>query len=339
MAKEFDWVGAWFPIMQEMGEDVEIPFGRFDPATGEVTWTRLSHQNYDGAGGLAKLLTGRGWKVGPLPARDEKPLGLFGKIGSFLRYLSLTKARTTPWRDYSHKERGRSAGIAWHVFSKTDTQRLERLARQHSSSLNSYLLWTLDRVVRKRGFSDPSHEAMWWIPVNMRGLVKRPDPWANHSSYFGVSLKPGDTAEAAHEKVRDNLQRGRHWGAWWGVNIGRFLGLEGMRKIMKGYETKQNLWAGTMTNMGAWPPDHSRAPATETPGAWLVSALVTSSHPLGAGLLTWDGQLTLTLQLHPVLTRDFGVTAAFFTDWLKELGAFPDTKSQHVRSPGVHTSL
>ncbi len=319
MAEKMDWVGAWFPIMEEMGEDTKIPFGRFDATLGTVEWHRLPHQKYDGAGGLAKLLTERGWKLGPIPTREEKPLGFLLKVLAFFKYLNLTRPRTTPWKKYDSQARGPTAGIAWKVLSKVQTQVLERIARKHSCSLNSYLLWSLDRHTRVL-FSDATAKAMWWIPVNMRGLIKRPDPWANHSSYCGISLFPKDTPTVAHEKVRQSFVNGSHWGAWWGVNIGRVIGVEGMRKIMKGYEIKQNRWTGTVTNMGAWPPEGSRAGAADNGQPWLVSALVSTSHPIGVGLLTWNGQLTITLQMHPTLTRDFQETKKFFDSWIKELG-------------------
>ena len=59
-SKATDPIRPWFDAAEEMGEFIGIRFGRVTPGAVEPEWMFLPHTDYDGIGGLAHLLRGRG---------------------------------------------------------------------------------------------------------------------------------------------------------------------------------------------------------------------------------------------------------------------------------------
>src|SRR5882724_7555357 len=55
-AKSTDIIGEWFIAAEELGEYIGIRFGHIAPGTEQPEWTFLSHRDFDGIGGLARLL-------------------------------------------------------------------------------------------------------------------------------------------------------------------------------------------------------------------------------------------------------------------------------------------
>ena len=315
LRKPHDWVAAWFPLMDALGEDTRIPFGRYDPATCSIEWVRIPHEEVDGVGGLTRLLSARGWQIGPLPQKQETPPSRWKFLVSFLRYQTLVRARSTAWRVYDYAKRGPTSGILWRVFTREETEELQTQAARSEASLNSFLLSALNDASTSLFLRPNATSALWWIPVNMRGLTKNTDATSNHSSYIGVELSPGMPPRDVHAAIKTQLTRRMHWGAWMGIHIGAIIGVRGMYWIMRYYEKKQNCWMGTFTNLGDWPPPGYAPPPKGDPHGWTVSSTVTVAHPIGAACMIWDGQLSLTLQIHPALNPTPDVARELFDTW------------------------
>lgn len=319
--KPRDWVAAWFPIMEALGEDTRIPFGRYDPSTRTMEWLRIPHEEVDGVGGLTNLLAARNWKTGPLPRRTEPRPNWWNLAVSFVRYQPWVQPRSTAFLAYDYSKRGETCGIRWRVFEREETLKLRTQAERHGVSLNSFLLSALNTAATSLFLRPGSPTAFWWIPVNMRGAARKSDPASNHSSYLGVKLSAGMPAREVHHAIKLQLARRMHWGSWMGIHIGAFIGLRGMYWIMRQYEKKRNCWMGTFTNLGEWPPPGYEPPPEGDRCGWAVSSTVTVSHPIGAACLVWDGRLTLTLQIHPALTTDPEVVQVALDAWINQLNS------------------
>src|SRR5271154_6294198 len=56
-----DWVGLWFRLMQERGQETRIRLGRIDSQSGRVAqWHDVNHWEVDGGGALTRALRERG---------------------------------------------------------------------------------------------------------------------------------------------------------------------------------------------------------------------------------------------------------------------------------------
>lgn len=316
-AQDTDWIGEWFPIIESLGEDIPCLFGKVNTSSQTVQWIEFSHQKHDGIGAFRQILNQSGQPPGEVPVLkgSSKP-GAPRQLLNILRFLSQSKLTRMPWRQYDASKLGKSSGIAWHVFSEQETQRLLEFAHAQKISLNSWLLWALDLSVKDVLLKSDS-SSIWLVPVNMRGEASKSNIESNHASYLGVSIPFGASAPEVHAEVQKRFQRGDHWGAWWGAQIGRYIGRKGMVKIRQKWIDRRHNWVGTLTNMGSWPMANSVKTGTLNPyEAWLIVAPVTRHYPVGAGVMTWNGKLGIALQLHQALTSDFESTQKVFKLWL-----------------------
>ncbi len=144
---------------------------------------------------------------------------------------------------------------------------------------------------------------LWLIPVNMRAGVKRKNPHSNHASYLSVTLNPFMEVAVVGRKLKVALKMGYHWAAWWGILLGRIIGLKGMHRLMKKYHDKKHSWAGTLSNLGVW-SHTNEGPQEGQRQTWAFCPPVSKSHPVGVGLVTWNGQLSMAIQIHPSLDHD-----------------------------------
>jgi hypothetical protein len=313
----------WFTAAQELGEYIGIRFGRVPPGGSEPEWIFLLHSEFDGVGGLAEILRRRGAEVGRLlqlkhPFRPSwlpllRAAPRYLRPRRQLRWISLEQGPVL----------GKSGpqpppAVAWHVFDEGATLQIRRVCRKAGVTVNSFLLKNLTKAIRPY-LEDQSSVVPWMIPVNLRGKVTRRRDTANHSSYVGVKVRSFETVRDVHRNIYAALGRGEHWANWHAYRVGRLL-TSGMRKLLiaKGLATSE-WYLGGFSNLGEW--DHEKkitSPACQ--GAWLFSPPTLRCQLLGAGCVTFQHRLTLTLQTHPDLTTSPAVPQAWVTNWVREIG-------------------
>jgi hypothetical protein len=313
----------WFIAAQELGEYIGIRFGRIAPGSSKPEWIFLLHTEFDGIGGLAEILRRRGAELGRLlQLKHPSP-------PSWLPLLRAAPAYLKPRRrlKWISLDRGPALGanepqpppaVAWHVFDHAMTLQVRRVCRKAGVTVNSFLLKNLTKAIRPF-LEDQSSVVAWMIPVNLRGKVTRPRDTANHSSYVGVRVKSFETVRDVHRNIYAALGRGEHWANWHAYRVGRFL-TAGMRKflIAKGLATSQ-AYLGGFSNLGEWDPEEKiTSPGCQ--GAWLFAPPTLRCQLLGAGCVTFQNRLTLTLQTHPDLTTSPAVPQAWVSAWVKEIG-------------------
>jgi hypothetical protein len=316
---EIDWVGKWFEILREQGENTDIPFGKFSSPSAVPEWKYLRHEDYDGVGGLAHLLRLEGYHLEKLPElrRREAP-GWFRAILAFLRANSQSLVRHMPWTEYDPTRPGKPSHVLWHRFTAGETTCIGAHAAKLGVSTNTLLLWTLDRAILPL-FTKTDFDRRWMIPINMRGAVTRPRATANHSSYIGINVPPDAPADRLHAVISSEMKHFGHWGNWYSILIGRWLGVGGMRKVLAKYRTNGHCWIGTFSNIGEWPPVGATPPAKEPLAEWILGVTVTQGHPVGGGCLIWNGRMGISLQFHQSLGRSDLDIQAFLDDWKARL--------------------
>ena len=53
---EIDWSGLKFKIAEEMGDSMDVPWVFYDEKNDHYRYHLMNHQDYDGVGGITKLL-------------------------------------------------------------------------------------------------------------------------------------------------------------------------------------------------------------------------------------------------------------------------------------------
>ncbi|PWU18382.1 MAG: hypothetical protein C5B50_09345 [Verrucomicrobia bacterium] len=317
-----DAIRPWFSSAEAVGEFIGIRFGRVRPGSSEPEWTFLPHSEVDGIGGLAKILRERGAEVGRL-LQLKHPAGpsALCAVRAFPKYLK--PRRPLKWLEM---ERGPALpdigpqpppAVAWHAFSEPTTVQIRRVCRKGGVTVNSFLLKHLTKAIRPF-LQDQSSVVPWMVPVNLRGKVSRGSDIANHSSYVGVRVKSYETVKNIHKNIYAALGRGEHWANWFAYHTGPMI-TEGMRRflITKGLAMSQwNL--GGFSNLGEWDAE-KKINNPDCTGDWFFSPPVLRCQLVGAGCVTFQNRLTLTIQAHPDLTTSPKVPKAWLANWLKEI--------------------
>lgn len=316
----YDPVKPWFEALEAGGEFVGIRFGRRVPGGDKVEWFYLSHAQFDGIGGFAHLIRERGADIEELP-QITHPAKL--SWSPFVRFLPtmLAPRRYLKWRDMEQSTPSDPtippAAVAYHVFDKLETGKIRRAARNSGVTVNSLLMKYLDRAVRP-SLADPACAIPWMIPVNLRGRVKQPLDTGNHSSYVGIRIYASEGARDVQRHIYDALDKGQHLAAWKGFDATRMLGLKSKQRLIAANRATSQWTVGGFSNLGAWDPE-SQIDAPACLGDWFFAPPVLRFQMVGAGCVTFQGRLTLTLQIHPELTTDPEVASAWVRSWVREI--------------------
>lgn len=311
-----DWAGAWFEILDGMGEFVGMRAGRRTAGDSEPAWQFCSHAGYDGLGWFATLIRQQQGDASiPIPRMNEtkRPSRLL-QASALLRLMACKPQQAAIWAGWNGAWQapvgGAKAGnaTATHVFDADRTRWLARIAAAKGVSINSMLLAALGRAGAAQLEGGP---AKWMIPVNMRGPVSLPRETANHTSYLQVTTAADATAEIVHRQIKIKLGSNEHWGAWLFTNCGRLVRLAGMKYLFKRElaRTGGRPWTGAFSNLGTW----------DNCGLWSVCPPVAKTCPLGVGVVTCDGCLSLTIDAHPSIASDAAWSRALMDRWVSEL--------------------
>ncbi|WP_338287559.1 hypothetical protein [Luteolibacter sp. LG18] len=289
--------------------------------TNEVEWTFLSHKDFDGIGAFAHLMREGGARLHHLP-QITHPAPL-----NWTSFLRLVPKMMSPRKRLKWKALPQGApleniqqpppAVAWHVFSEEDTAKLRRASRLANVSVNSLLLKYLDRAVRS-DLADPSSSIPWMIPVNMRGKVTQESDVANHASYIGIRIFASESVKDVHRHIYDAIRKGQHCGNWKALDATGWTS-ESTKQRMVNMDRATIQWnLGGFSNLGIW--DREKAITAEAcQGPWLFSPPVLRTQLVGAGCITFQGRLSLTLQIHPDLTTSPEVATKWMRTWVREI--------------------
>lgn len=317
-----DAISEWFRDAEELGEYIGIRFGHLASSNDEPEWTFLRHAEYDGIGGLAEILRRRGARLDRLlQLKHPKPPSWMPLLRSLPAYFR--PRQRVQWGPLEHGitvDNGVSTppvAVAWHVFAEVTTTQIRRVCRKGGVTVNSFLLKHLSKAIRPY-LEDQSSVIPWMVPVNLRGKVVRDRDTANFSSYIGVKVKSFETVQDVHRNIYKALGQGEHWANWYAYQMGRLMTRK-MRKTLITKERALSQWfLGGFSNLGEWDPERRiRQPSCQ--GAWLFSPPVLRCQTVGAGCITFQNRLSLTIQAHPNLTSNSLVTKAWMTNWVKEI--------------------
>ncbi len=317
-----DPISPWFHVCEALGEYIGIRFGRVPPGTNEPQWTFLRHVDFDGIGGLAELLRRGGADIPRLPQikHPAKPswLCLVRALPKFLKPRQRVK--------WGQLERGPVVAssptqpplaVAWHIFDETDSTNIRRVCRKNGFTVNSFLLKHLNKAIRPF-LEDESSVVPWMVPVNLRGKVTRDRDTANFTTYVGIKICSYETVPDIHRKIYAALGRGEHWANWYAYDAGRPLTM-GMRQWMLEHELAMSQWnIGSFSNLGDWDAERNIT-QPDCEGDWLFAPPVLRCQLIGAGCLTFQNRLTVTIQAHPDLTTSCSVPKAWVQNWIKEI--------------------
>lgn len=317
--EEKDSIKPWFAAAEDLGEFIGIRFGHIAPGKTEPEWIFKSHAEFDGIGGFAEILRKRGAQLGRLPQVKHPASPSALALLKLLPKMLLPKHRVK-WTALAGSADGKNpqpSAVAWHVFDEDATLQVRRVCRKAGVTVNSFLLKNLTKAVRPF-LEDQSSMVPWMIPVNLRGKLVRERDTANYSSYVAVKVQSYETVYDIHRNIYAALGRKEHWANWQVYSLGTFT-THGLRKFLIAKELAMSQWnLGSFSNLGDWDAEKEITQA-DCKGSWLFCPPVLRCQLVGAGCMTFQNRLSLTIQAHPELTTDSAVPKAWVQNWVKEI--------------------
>jgi len=295
-----------------------IRFGRLRQGSGEVEWSYVSHCECDGIGAFARLLRECGASLDALPSTSAPSRSVIAPLWRLWRNRQAPSdcANRSDWHFDQHPHCGPSKAIAWHLFSEAETASIIHHCRQLQVSVNSFLLKQLDQAVRP-DIRRPDARIPWMVPVNLRGDFHLADDTENHVSCVDVLIAAGDLPQHVHEQINQRLQRGEHRANYLLLGIGKVLSLGLKVKLLSRNRSRPNGNIGAFSNLGVW--DSEKRIATDD--TWLFCPPVVDGQLLGAGCVTFQRRLALTLQAHPGQSHKPEMATRWMKRWLELIGS------------------
>ena len=308
-----DWVAEMFSALRDCGEDISIVYGQTNGSSikPEPCWFELPHDQYDGISGLAELLRKQGARVEKLPEMRDDHFTFLRGLRGFFASLPGVKVRRQQWKiefDWARKVSFLpvSERMAWRLFTQAQTEKIVAAAKAAGVTVNTYLLFHLDAVVSAE-LTPATAGRRWMLPVNLRGAITRHSPLPPHMSFLAVDLGPEGSLGELQGLIKRLKQRGFHWGMWIMLHLGRLLGVDGIRQDIRKREKQGHGATGMFSNLGVW----------DVPGCgnWIFCPAITRVYPIGAGCITMNCRMAITMQLHDALGRDLQTSYALLEAW------------------------
>ena len=304
---------ASFLVAEELGEVMLMRYGRLREEDGPVEWDYVPHVLFDGLGGFAHMLRRyEGHEIGLVNGRETTPPTFTKKLAAVRAAMRREKQSPhrapVPWKHYDRTViSGIPKAVGWAVLSEEESK---LLGARHATSMNSRVLWALDRVASTL-LSGPHKTRLWMMPVNMRGASKAADRMTNPVSAIPIEFSEGDSPLDVHAAVKEKLATGAHWGTWYLGLARHALGPSALRSAMKAYYARpRHAWLGTFSNLGDW-----SVPGKKPNYFYVGVPPVTITNPLTAAVIGWGGRFTLSLQAHAAIASDPVEAMGWAAEW------------------------
>jgi hypothetical protein len=319
--KAFDPIKSWFVAAEDLGEYIGIRFGHIRPGGIQPEWTFLRHTDFDGIGGFAELLRQQGAQL-PRLAQIKHPskpswLPLLKLLPKFLKLRRPLKWSALSGETAPSNNSTPPPAVAWHVFDELETTQIRRACRKGGVTVNSFLLKHLTKAIRP-SLKDEASVMPWMVLVNLRGKVIQERDTANHASYVGVRICSYETVNDIHQNIYQALGRGEHWATWYSYQSGWLLSHGIKKRLVSAGLGMAESYIGGFSNLGDWDPE-KKINQAGCEGGWLFCPPVLRCQPLGAGCVTFQNRLSITIQAHPELTTDKSIPQAWVHNWVREI--------------------
>ena len=328
--KKKDFSAIKFLVAEAMGEWMNVLYIKWD-SRAQRLGDFIHHTDSDGTSAMTKILEKEGHLVHEVPlVRSLDKLSFIARFKLFLNFLKLTKAIDLKWKKPRLDITGVPESFFVTRFSLEQTKAMGERAKSQGASLNSYLLWALDKTVSDNLLAKGS-ERKWVSPINMR--VDQKQRYGNNSASIIINITDdeaqGVSPKDVHAKIKNYLVHKLNWGSQIYSNIARFVGFKGTLYLAK---KVKEVGTGVFRNMGDWPtPDIEISPQASTIEHRIYIAPATQVLPVAAATYAWNGQLSLSIQFHPSLALTRAQAQEVADKWTQALGSAPDQNWEEIQ--------
>ncbi|HLK40861.1 MAG TPA: hypothetical protein VKU41_29105, partial [Polyangiaceae bacterium] len=308
--------------LEEIGGSVAVQLGRCTATMTEPEWYFLTHQQFDGLGGLAHVLRTVKHVNIDLPTTTEKRPSWPKLVLALLRSIFRVRTRAArfrrpideSWKPPPGEHPMRPSASAWTLFTRKETAELRLAARRRGVSLNVWLFWALKEMLRPE--LAPGGNMEWVFPISMRGAIPYEKDTDNQAFSIELGFRPDATPEAIESSIRREMRRGMQWLGPWLIGAMRFLTPAALKRTIQ--QSSRVYKTGSYTNLGARAPAEEERSGAEPTGEeewWMAFGVVLKTQPVGMVCLTWRGCMSVTLRIHPALSQDRQLAEEWLATW------------------------
>jgi len=292
---QIDWMGLWYEIIKERGENDRPSFGCLNLETNAIDWMSFSHAEMDGVGAMMNYYQSKNYTLTKFPdLKENAPPTIIEALATLYRLLFKTKKIKTQWNETNNiLNPDDPLKISFHIFSEESTKKILVYCKKEKISLTAFIMNESTHFLLSKLSSN--HEGTWTLPVNLRPVLKTFNILGNHSSGLLINIKQKDSPKTTHQEIALKLKKKQHWGIWWIHQVGRIVGYQGM-KYISNKNAQKSFMIGSFSNLGSWdlPPNH----------IWVGSPPGSKNFPISIMLMLANQRLSLSLKIHPHILKN-----------------------------------
>lgn len=315
---ETDYIAMWYHARKPYGISDTIYWGWYDPDQKSIDWQTWQHADADGMAGFAKILRKEGYPCYPLPVCNEAKVPGWREIAKAKKEFPTEEAeKTVRWKKTYQYTDNDTFTPEIRCFSEEETNKLKQYCKSQKVSLGSLVYAVLSNAIAERLVEgdDPFY---WFFPVNVRGATGIQTESFNQVSGVYMLTKPKSTPQEWQAQLRQRLKAKQHWGNWKLANIGKYVGLTGVKLIYRMTSGKQ-FFMGNCSHLGVWPLPGQDNPPKKDNLRLVAVAPGTANYPTSCTMVEWYGQLTLAFKIHPYICPDQALAAEIADAWQSNL--------------------
>ena len=310
-----DWIGMLYKADKRLGRTDTITLLAFYNQVNPVEH-HFSHEFTDGFGALSKLLLAAGVSDFKTPTRAQEQWGLHQVANGVKKFVNDLKPSHAQFRAsvYAPSSAAVAAGDvplkneAFFVLDKNSSQLFFEKIKRERMNVTSTVLHFCHVVVRDvlisadAGSNNAAEK--WLLPLNMRD-ASEVTCMQNRSTGIGIDLSGCESLAHTQTKYASSLNLIAARLTYWASHIGCVVGEENVYRLAK-LRGSRNSWMGTFSNLGRFDFTHlANKPESLIPSALaLLPPAGSPCFPIGFGLMTWNGCLSLGMRVHPSLSAE-----------------------------------
>lgn len=307
---------------------VEKKLGRGDLITlvqvfsdGRVSKNSFAHEFYDGLGALREESKNWSGAQVELPLFRLKNSTSLKAIWSGIRGLKEDlSSSVTHWKHLNPDAPYTPDHLAFRILTRETSAHILQYSREQRLSVNTLLLYAINEVIAEQLLAKDQIDCRWLIPINMRRTQEEQQKTNNHTSSIGLRFNRCATPSELESLYRNSLNKWRALSAHALNRTSAYLSEEYLLRLAR-RRAASNSWIGSFTNLGVWNFPTVSDKNTLWPCAVSIAPPAgTPCFPVGVGIMTWQGHVSMSLRLHSAVISD--VTPGpedLLSDFLKKL--------------------
>ncbi|NBO39341.1 hypothetical protein EBU99_12245 [bacterium] len=295
-----DSLGLIFKVEKRLGRGDIFEINSYF-ADGTYEQRKFHHESFDGMGALLEISEQWSGDEFRIPSFNlHSPVSFSSIRAGILGLIEDLRPSQTQWKQFQANATYTPEHVGWRIFSQPSSQLLREHARKNKVSLTVFLLWLVNTVAAEHLLAESQQLCRWLLPVNMRKSTLECLSKQNHTSSVGLQFSRSDTLAELERTYRHSLNKWRALATQSIAELSAGLGENNLYRLAR-LRGERNSWMGSFSNLGVWNFANARHNDHWPIAIAIAPPAGTPCFPIGIGVITWQGHLSLSLRVHAAL--------------------------------------